>query len=101
MAKVIGLDKMKTKIFTYAFNNPKYLEYQIKTLNKFALDPFEFICVDNSIDKSVSAELRNVLKTVFVTQSMNNQTIHCQALHIMLQCNGHLILLCKMIVILL
>lgn len=48
------------KIFTYAFNNPKYLEYQIRAFKKFMVDPFEFYCIDNSKDPNISQELRQI-----------------------------------------
>jgi len=64
------------KIFTYSFNNPKYLEYQNKLLKKFLTEPFEFICIDNSIDMSIRQQLREVCNTNNIRYEINQKPDH-------------------------
>lgn len=48
------------KIFTYAYNKPKYLIYQYKCLKKFIDEDFEFYCVDNSKEEYISQEFKKI-----------------------------------------
>jgi hypothetical protein len=64
------------KIFTYSFNNPIYLAYQYKCLKKFSIEPFELICIDNSIDNDIRHELQNVCKNNKITYQINKKPNH-------------------------
>jgi hypothetical protein len=67
------------KVYTYSFNNPKYLEYQSKTLKKFSVEPFEFICIDNSIDPSIRQQLNKVCADNGIRYEINQKPDHSLA----------------------
>jgi hypothetical protein len=48
------------KIFTYAFNHPTYLQYQIKCLNKFVQEPFEHYCIDNASEQKYTEQFLSI-----------------------------------------
>ena len=67
------------KIYTYSFNNPKYLDYQIKSFRKFMKEPFEFICIDNSIDPMIRNTLIDVCNKYGVAHHINMKPDHSLA----------------------
>lgn len=45
---------------TVAFNQPKYIEYQIRLINKFESNSYHHWILDNSSDKQYSEDIRNI-----------------------------------------
>ena len=64
------------KVFTYSFNNPKYLEYQSRCLKKFSLEPFEFYCIDNSVDPYIRRRLNKVCADNGIRHEINKKPDH-------------------------
>ncbi len=64
------------KIFTYAFNNPKYLEYQIKAFKKFMTEPYDFCCVDNAIASDIRHQLRQISINNGIRYQINQKPDH-------------------------
>lgn len=67
---------MQMKIFTYVFNNPKYLIYQNKCLRKFVAETFEFICLDNSKEVKYHEEFKKICQEHNITYIMNAAPDH-------------------------
>lgn len=64
------------KIFTYAYNKPKYLYYQNKCLKKFITEPFEFNCIDNSKEFTITQELKSVCQSEGINYIRNLKPDH-------------------------
>lgn len=63
-------------VFTYSFNNPKYLIYQNKCLKKFIKEQVAFTCIDNAIDQKISTELKKVCLDNSIRYSKNDKPDH-------------------------
>jgi glycosyltransferase involved in cell wall biosynthesis len=48
------------QIFSIHYNKPEYLELQIESFKKFINIDYEFIVIDNSIDESISLNLKKI-----------------------------------------
>jgi hypothetical protein len=67
------------KIFTYAFNNPAYLEYQSKCLRKFIKEPFDLYCIDNAINSKYSNQFIIICNDNNIHYTKNEEPDHTQA----------------------
>lgn len=63
-------------IFTFSFNNPKYLEFQSKLLKKYCKNNFQFFCIDNSIDNKISNDLKMTCNTNGIRYEKNMKPDH-------------------------
>lgn len=54
---------MKTKIFTFVFNRPDILEYQIKSIKKFFIDDYDINVVYDTRDNQYFDQFKEICKT--------------------------------------
>ena len=47
----------KVIIFTYAYNKPEFIELQYKTFQKFLMDDYEFIVINDANNKEMAAKI--------------------------------------------
>lgn len=64
------------KIFAYCYNRPDYLKYQNLCLNKFIKEDFEFYCIDNSKDKKIEEEFKNICSSSNIKYLRNLKPDH-------------------------
>ena len=64
------------KLLSIHFNNPSFLEFQIKSFKKHLKNEFEFICIDNCKDSSYAQQFQNICKQYKITYIPTNNKNH-------------------------
>lgn len=67
---------MKVNIIVVGFNKPSFVPHQVKLLEQFLEEDFEYYLYDNSIDSTIEAEFRRVCGELGVNYIKVPQDIH-------------------------
>lgn len=68
--------KSEVLVITHACKKPEYIKYQVRTLQKFMLDPYTFVVFNDATDKKIEDEINNECQKYNISCIRIPQNIH-------------------------